>query len=366
LRHYGGNALTQADEAARLDTPDWQILVKLKRDGFRTLLPDVQQTRALAGALNVRFRGEVAGRRFDEALVTAKTILSLARHLGDHPTVIGDLVGIAVAMIALGSVEEMIQQPGCPNLYWALTELPNPLIDINKGLRGQRMMLAPESTGLDETSPLTEVQLQKALERAIEFAELAVGPGGPQNLRVTVRVTLTSRVNDDAHVKAARRRLMDYGIAADRVQRFPGLQVILLDEKYAYEVQRDEAMKGLTLPYWQAESAHAKVTAGNLGGLPLAWGPLAYAKVRQAKARLEQRIGLLRCVEALRMYAAEHDGNLPTKLDEIQVPLPIDPVTGKAFVYRLTGATATLQGTPPRGTEKNAEFNTRIEVTTAK
>src|SRR6202035_2576717 len=34
LRDYGGNALKQADWAARLDTPDWQVLQRLHTDGL--------------------------------------------------------------------------------------------------------------------------------------------------------------------------------------------------------------------------------------------------------------------------------------------------------------------------------------------
>ena len=42
LQDYGGFALKQADWAARLDNPDWQILLKLKTDGIYVLIPDVQ------------------------------------------------------------------------------------------------------------------------------------------------------------------------------------------------------------------------------------------------------------------------------------------------------------------------------------
>ena len=44
----------------------------------------------------------------------------------------------------------MIEQPGCPNLYWALTYLPDPVISIRKGLQGERMMFTNELGGLDE------------------------------------------------------------------------------------------------------------------------------------------------------------------------------------------------------------------------
>ena len=90
------------------------------------LIPDVQQLRPLASALKVRFRAEVALGRFDDALRTAKTMFAMSRHLGEHPTFVGNLVGIAVAHVAIGPLEEMLEQPGCPNLYWALTNLPRP------------------------------------------------------------------------------------------------------------------------------------------------------------------------------------------------------------------------------------------------
>ena len=158
LHGYGGGALRQADYAARLDTPDWQILLKMRRDGVNTLLPDVQEMRLLAAALKVRFRAEVAERRFDDALATAKTMFALSRHLGEHPTLIGDLVGVAVASLTVGPVEEMIQQPGCPNLYWALTDLPAPFIDLSQGATGRtglgRGRVPPSGReGADERRP---------------------------------------------------------------------------------------------------------------------------------------------------------------------------------------------------------------------
>src|SRR5207237_7116098 len=122
-------------------------------DGFCLLLPDVQQLRALANALKVRFRAEVALHRFDDALRTAKTMLAMSRHLSEHPTLIGDLVGIAIAFIALGPLEEMLEQPGCPNLYWALTNLPTPLIPLDKGMEGERVLIAGEFRDLDASAP---------------------------------------------------------------------------------------------------------------------------------------------------------------------------------------------------------------------
>ena len=142
----GPSALRQVDRAARMDKPDWQILPKVKTDGIGLLLPDLQKMRELAAALQGRFRDEVALRRFDDALVTAKTMFAMSRHMGEHPTLIGDLVGLAIAFIAIGPLEEMLEQPGCPNLYWALTNLPNPFISLDKGNEGEPFLFSPNCT----------------------------------------------------------------------------------------------------------------------------------------------------------------------------------------------------------------------------
>ena len=59
-----------------------------------TLADELGPLQILAAALQVRFRAEVAERRFDDAIRTAKTMFALARHLGEHPTEVADLVGL--------------------------------------------------------------------------------------------------------------------------------------------------------------------------------------------------------------------------------------------------------------------------------
>jgi hypothetical protein len=333
-------ALRHADWAARLDTPDWQILLQFKRDGPLLLLPDVQQLRELAGALKVRFRVQVAERRFDDALVTAKTMLALSRHLGEHPTLIGDLVGIAVGSLALGPLDEMIQQPGCPNLYWALTDLPHPFIDLRKGMQGDRLMMTDLFASVSEQTPMSEAQVQQAVDRLRRLLKDA-------NVTADVPRWLDTLSQDEEHVRAARKRLIAAGLAEEKVKQFPAPQVVLLEEKLEFSTHRDESRKALGLPYWQAGPilAAAPPPRPERPDAPFGWlGGGSYVKVKQAQARLDQRIGLLRCVEALRLYAAEHDGKLPGKLDDVKLPLPVDPATGKPFSYRLDGATAHLQG----------------------
>jgi hypothetical protein len=89
----------------------------------------------------------------------------------------------------------------------------------------------------------------------------------------------------------------------------------------------------------------------------------ALSHVRRTSVRAERRIALLRVIEALRFYAADHDGKLPAALDDIkEVPLPVDLVTGKPFGYKLADGKATLDAPPPAG-ENWSALGARYEIT---
>jgi hypothetical protein len=362
LEEYRGYVLSQADRAARLDTPDWQILTKLKAEGIYLLLPDVQQLRSLNRALAVRFRAEVASRRFDDAIRTAKTMFAMSRHLNEHPTFIGNLVGIAIASVAIVPLEEMLEQPGCPNLYWALTNLPAPLVDLRKGAQGERMTVDWVFRDLDSRSPMSAEQLEKL----IAGLDPIIGAEKPSESWKGLRAWLDARAKQDGVLDAARRRLIESGLAKEAVPRFLADQVILLDEKRACEILFDDLMKLVGLPTWQGEALAPRVKENREPALFADLLIPALHNVFHAKGRLEQRIALLRCVEAVRLHAAEHDGAAPAKLSELSVPVPDDPFTGKPFRYECTGDTAHLRGTPPKGMENVPAFNPHYEVTFAR
>jgi hypothetical protein len=358
MRSYTGRGpLTQADYAARLDTPNWQMLPRIKAEGFATLLPDIQQLRMLATALKVRFRIEVAEKRCDDALTTAKTMFALSRHLGEHPTLIGELVGIAVANVAIGPLEEMLQQPGCPNLYWALTDLPNPFISLRTGIQGERLMLRPHLEGLKDDRAMGQQEVDKfvaRLNRTLKNIGLD---------KVDVLVWLKSRLESDKHLAGARQRLIESGIPEEQVKSFPPLQVVLLDEKQKFEAQLDEDMKLMNFPYWQVEGQFLNPPTGSDLAIELLRQFVApLNKVRKAQVRLEQRIGLLRHVEAIRLYAAGHEGKLPPTLNDISLPLPVDPFTGEPFRYSVDGPLAEVRGSAPRSESTNAAFNVRYVI----
>jgi hypothetical protein len=102
-------------------------------------------------------------------------------------------------------------------------------------------------------------------------------------------------------------------------------------------------------PYWEAERGNAQVRSRPADPLLDSTLLSNYIKIRLASARVERRISLLRAVEGLWIYAAEHDGKLPAALSDCTVPLPLDPMLGKPFQYSVDGDSGTLLAPPPPG-----------------
>src|SRR5207249_1240863 len=123
---------------------DWELTSRLKKEGFMLLMPDLQGFREFAQLLALRARLEIAEGKDNKAIYTLQTGFSLARDVGESPTLISALVGIAIGHMMIEQVETLIQTPEAPNLYWALTTLPRPLIGLRKGIEGEQLMLLAE------------------------------------------------------------------------------------------------------------------------------------------------------------------------------------------------------------------------------
>ena len=205
-----------------------------------------------------------------------------------------------------------------------------------------------EFRDLDDSAPMSADQLKQ-----VHRAHGQAPRDEPRQADESLRAWLDARTKDEEMVRAARRRLVEHGLPEERLLTVPG--------RPGDPARREARVRGsLRRPHEDHEPARL---AGRGAGRPDQAGPRAGAVRRCPGAgrpvqgpsdarRLDQRIALLRHVEALRLYAAEHDGTLPAKLSEISVPLPDDPFTGKPFRYEVAGDTAHLRGSPPLGEEQ--------------
>ncbi len=369
----GRGVMREVDRAARRAYCDWELTERIRAEGAGVLLPDVQTLREFAMILSARARLELADGETDKALYTCATGLALSRHLAEAPTVVQNLVGIAIAMIMLGNVEEVIQTSGSPNLYWALAALPRPFLDPRKGFQGEKMMLFATWPALRdaEAERLSEAQL-KALEAAAEGFLTEDLRHERSEASADVKAALAERVKKA--LPESKRALVVAGRKAEDVDKMPPLQVVTIASLRRFAWHQDELLKWACLPYAEARPLLEAAEKNRLReqksdpGLPIMklMLPSAY-KVCNAAARLERRIAALRGVEAVRMYQASHGGRLPVSLDALtEAPVPFDPMTNQPFVYKAEGDKATLSAPLPPGEAATGNNSLTYELTAAR
>lgn len=117
--------LQLVEKAARCKQCQWSAL-----EGVTPPMDLLGEFRKLATVLAVQTRLLITEGKYDQAIGTIQIGLAMAKHLGDGPAVIHGLVGVAIGALMLNQVEAFIQVPDAPNLYWALRDLPKPLVDL--------------------------------------------------------------------------------------------------------------------------------------------------------------------------------------------------------------------------------------------
>lgn len=361
IHSHRGRPLGDVDEGARQLTADWQIWFNIREDGVGTLLPEVQKMRELASVLKVRMRYEVRTGDFEKAVYSAQTFHGLSSSFESHPTLIAYLVGLAIQSIAFEATEEMIQQPGCPNLYWSFTDFPEAVIDPRMSVGSERIITEVHfKPFIAAKEPMSEAVLWKhlkSIDTMLQYAE----PGQPPPVKYSTRAAVRS--TDKKKLAAARTFLIDTGMDAKVVRQLPDLQLTVTADVRAYQVFLDDIMAAYGLPHADAVKRIGEIEKDVKAVDPgiARWLLPSGVKIVAARTRLRQRLAYFRAIEAIRLYAHEHDGKLPEKLADCSVPIPLDPVTGKAFEYSVKDGVATLHGENP-GTEPNTNRYYEIRI----
>jgi hypothetical protein len=143
----------------------------------------------------------------------------------------------------------------------------------------------------------------------------------------------------------------------------PVSQVVAIYWGREYQHWRDETFKWLILPYAQAKSsdrAFEEICRGHGGFNPFLALLPRVSKAHFIQARADRNRAILQTVEAIRCYVADH-GRLPENLEQLYLPAPIDPITGRAFQYKVGEESFTLTGPPPK--DERDEKGIRYEVT---
>jgi len=209
---------------------------------------DLGRFKDLIPIIRLWARMDLSRGQYKGALVAMQTALGLTRHLGQIPSLVEALVATAVGRAVCQELEQFVQGQDSPNLHGALTNLPEPLIDVEKAIE-------------KEWGHLQASLMQKPSEKQLN--------------------------------------------AANEL----------------------------------------------------------YDRIRRIAKRLDNHVNALQVVEAIRHYAATHEGQLPQVIDDISdIEVPNDLVSGKAFEYRRTASGATLKSAIPEGFKERHAIHYEIAL----
>jgi len=326
------------------------------------LLHDFQITRDLARVLRLRARLEVRAGKLDDALETVRQGLQLGRDTTEPELLINGLIGISICSMMQDELIEIIDQPGSPNLYWALASLPRPLVDLRRGMRFEMEMPERMFPFLKdaETAQRTPEEWQKLMVEGLTNISQVAGTSARMP---EWQSRLTAAAGLMIVYPEAKKRLIEEGMNREALEKMPVAQVVAIQASRAQKRVYHNVFKWTTLPYSQ-QGTRADVSMkgmiaemGGVGQITAA-DPLFLARLLlpavtsavNAETRLQSTFAALQTIEALRLHAAASGGELPKSLEDVTiVPIPLNPGTDKPFPYELRGNKATLTVPPPAG-----------------
>jgi hypothetical protein len=355
-------ALVEARLGSRRQTCNWEF--DLRSEGVELMLPEIQNMRALLRLVALKVRVAVRDGKIDEAIDWLQTGNAMARHVAEGPILLQGLVGVTMSMAMTRPLEDIIQAPGAPNLFWALANRPRPFIDLTAGMDGERFLLEREIPQLRELDS-TPWSLEKARSFSEELRTKLFRLSGYKNRSPSGESSpafqeWTSKLGLAALVAQAypeaKAALMAQGRSAAQVEAMPTLQVVALHTFQSYQRMRDDDFKWTGIPYYDAYRGMNKPM--NVHRIQGQANPLlqlftmlvpAISSVQMAQLRVDRKLDAVQCIEAIRIYGAAH-GRLPSALRDItEAPAPLDLATGQPFGYRLEGDHATLSAPAPPG-----------------
>ncbi len=372
--------LRECELGSRREFCDWEF--RRRDEGFNLLLEDMQEMRSLGRLLVLKTRLEIADGRIDSAIHWLQTGLAVSHHVNESNTLIQMLISAAMTGMMAVPLEDLIQVPGSPNLYWALANMPRPFLDLTTAMEGEKHLLEKEfpqlktidsaTWSVDQARVFSDDFQKKMGMLTGDWARASSSSAQPDMKDFGAHLMFTALVARS--YPEAKRALIAQGRSAAQVEAMPAVQVVALHSYQLYEEARDDIFKWAALPYWQGYKGmndaanHPRAGWFKLkGGIPFSMVLPAINSAYVVPARVDRRLDVARIIEAVRLYAANHEGSLPPNLEAItEAPAPFDPATGKPFHYKLEGSTAILTAPAFPGFEHIPQFKINYQLKLAR
>lgn len=360
------------EEARRIRDFSMDRRIKDSKNPMGYLLPEIQAMRELSRTQSVRCRLAIAEERIDDAIKIIGQQFALSRHLGQDDFGVCLLVAVAIQQVAINDLYYLIQLEDCPNLFWAVSQLPNPLHNWDRCMAYERHIIDQQFEMLDEiTTQRKSIEFmedfQSRLLNSMKENECFYWDTFDENQpKVTDSKAQMAQDIASSLVPAKEFLIQNKLIEKDAIDSYTDSQVFFLAMKHHFQMDRDEKFK-----IWFLPSSRPATTLDDTEGKRNADAPaftqlgnlwLFVQQWQVARQRSRQNILAVQAIEGVRMYAANNGGKLPDSLDALPYPLANDPVSGKPLEYTKSGDQAVIKTSP----NNNQRLQLNIRVANAK
>ncbi len=354
-----GLAYHQLELGTLRNSCQWELPLE---EGFSMLIPQLSGFRDITKLMALEARLQITDSNYNEAIETLRTGLVMALHIGNDVTLIQSLVGISNAKTLLNELERYVGRPDSPNLYWALRSTPRPFINMADTVRFEKAWLTYQ---FPELKTITTKKMSSSEVMAFAKVLGVLCDNSEEFSNPMLALGWTMLLYPDA-----KKALIQRGIKPGFVESIPAIQAVLASQYLEYQEITDDVIKWFNLPYWQsrdrmteAEKRIREVSDFNTKFNVFSVIIPALSRANYLRTRIERRADALCCIESIRMYMANHNGKLPESLsDIIEAPAPLDPITGKEFIYRVDGNKAVLECIAPPDASVKDGVRYEIEV----
>ncbi len=326
--HISSEFVELLSAAAYADHAEWEY-----EPGNALVINHFQETTRLLDALAVLGRADIQEKCSQDAIEKIKIGLGCISHLQEPNIFLTKSMLCDDLERYFWLIEQLLGQEDSPNLYWALTEIPDPLIELDGCIdlaRNNPWADIPEMASLDGISqPKDWTRLRHQLGLFPDRDVFDANTPPPAETKQSFK----------RFVNEGRRELPKLDSAfVDRITKMTDDEVSVRYFKVRFQQLADDYVSACLLPPVAGiphfDSAIRQLEKSEAGYEQEISSVEAVHQVYVKVWWVRRRFAVLRTIEALRDYVAA-EGTTPTTLDKvINTPIPIDPVTMKPFGFQ--------------------------------
>ena len=309
---------------------------------WEAMFPEFQEARELSRLMEYNARRYLKDRDFNTAFVWIRLGYRFSEYLGNGDSIVQKLVAISRCQALNEVVREAIYSPGCPNLYWALATLPEPIVSVRRAIDIECLGIEYSFPVLfkAESTELGREQWQELWNNTFAILERMA----TENQNLAKQLKQAFKISMEADMSLVRKALLSNGYSPERIASMSSEQLVALNSLCEVRTRSAATAKATFLPppyrageLLKAKIEHEKYMAENPNSIFAIFQLVntAAEQVSRYETRQICHVRQLMTLEAIRMHVAEHAAPPASLNDLLPAPALPNPFDGRPFLYGI-------------------------------